>query len=105
MANEKNLIPEAHKLTLEEQSAGGRASGEARAAKRDLRRALEALLEKDYTDKESFELLERQKKAFDRYFEKQWAQTKKRIRREAFSTKKKEDEENDEPIEKEGESE
>ena len=51
MANQQNLIPEAHKLTLEEQSAGGKASGEARAAKRDLRRALEALLEKDYTDK------------------------------------------------------
>lgn len=30
---------------------GGKASGEARRRKRDLRRALEMLLEKDYTDK------------------------------------------------------
>jgi len=51
MANEQNLIPQAHKLTVEEQSAGGKASGRARAEKRDLRRALEALLEKEYTDK------------------------------------------------------
>lgn len=51
MANEQNLIPQAHKLTLEEQSAGGKASGRARAEKRDLRRALEALLEKEWADK------------------------------------------------------
>lgn len=51
MANEQNLIPQAHVLTVEEQSAGGKASGEARRAKRDIRRALEALLEKDYKDK------------------------------------------------------
>lgn len=41
--------------TTEEQqkiaSAGGQASGEARRRKRDIRKALEALLEKDYTDK------------------------------------------------------
>lgn len=51
MANEQNLIPQAHKLTVEEQSAGGKASGRARAEKRDLRRALEMLLEKEYVDK------------------------------------------------------
>lgn len=53
MANEENLVRggKAHKLTLEEQSAGGKASGEARRRKRDLRKALEALLEKDFTDK------------------------------------------------------
>lgn len=35
MANEQNLIPQAHKLTLEEQSMGGKKSGESRkAAKR-----------------------------------------------------------------------
>lgn len=51
MANEQNLIPGAHKLTLEEQSAGGIASGRARAEKRDLRKALELLLEQTFTDK------------------------------------------------------
>lgn len=52
MANEQNLIPEAHKLTVEEQSAGGKASGEARAARRDLRKALEALLDKEFSSKD-----------------------------------------------------
>lgn len=53
MANEKNLVrgDEAHKLTAEEASKGGKASAEARRKKRDLRKALEMLLEKDYTDK------------------------------------------------------
>lgn len=51
MANMQNLIPGAHKLTLDEQSAGGKASGKARAEKRDLRKALEMLLEQTYTDK------------------------------------------------------
>ena len=53
MANEQNLVrgEQAHKLTAEEQSKGGKASAEARRKKRDLRRALEILLEKDYTDK------------------------------------------------------
>lgn len=34
MANEKNLIPQAHKLTVEEQSKGGKASAKKRAAKK-----------------------------------------------------------------------
>lgn len=51
MANEQNLIPQAHKITVEEASRGGKASGRARAEKRDLRRALEALLERDWQDK------------------------------------------------------
>lgn len=51
MARTKNLIPQAHKLTVEEQSNGGKASAEARRKKRDLRLAIEALLEKDYTSK------------------------------------------------------
>lgn len=52
MANEQNLVrgDEAHKLTAEEASKGGRASAEARRQKRDLRRALEILLEKDIVD-------------------------------------------------------
>jgi len=45
VANIDNLIPEAHKLTLEEQSAGGRASGEARREKATMRKTLEMLLD------------------------------------------------------------
>ena len=50
---EDNLVKgdEAHKLTAEEQSMGGKASAEARRRKRDLREALEMLLEKEFTDK------------------------------------------------------
>ena len=48
--NTKNLIPQAHKLTVEEQSAGGKRSAEVRREKRDLKRAFDALLEKAYTD-------------------------------------------------------
>lgn len=53
MANVKNLVrgDKAHKLTAEEASKGGKASVEARRRKRDLRMALEMLLEKDYIDK------------------------------------------------------
>lgn len=43
----ENLIPQAHTLTVAEQSKGGKASGEARRRKRDIRLALEALLERD----------------------------------------------------------
>jgi hypothetical protein len=49
--NEQNLRPGEYKLTLEEQKKGGIASGKARAEKRDLRKALELLLEQTYTDK------------------------------------------------------
>ena len=54
MANEQNLVrgDEAHKLTAEEASKGGKASAEARRQKRDLRLALEMLLEKDFKDKQ-----------------------------------------------------
>lgn len=53
MANEQNLVrgADAHVLTAEEQSMGGKASGEARRRKRDLRQALEMLLEREYKDK------------------------------------------------------
>ena len=51
MSKEQNLIPGAHKLSVEEASKGGKASGKARAEKRDLRKALEMLLEQTYTDK------------------------------------------------------
>ena len=51
MANEQNLKPGEYKLTLEEQKKGGLASAEARRRKRDLRQALEMLLEKEFADK------------------------------------------------------
>ena len=50
MANEQNLRPSEYKLSQEEAKKGGIASGEARRRKRDLRLAMEALLEKDITD-------------------------------------------------------
>lgn len=49
--NEQNLRPGEYKLSVEEAKKGGKASAEARRAKRDLRKALEMLLEKDFTDK------------------------------------------------------
>ena len=36
MANEQNLIPQAHKLTVEEASKGGKASGQVRRQKKTL---------------------------------------------------------------------
>lgn len=53
MANEQNLVrgDVAHKLTAEEQSMGGKRSAEVRREKRDLRKALEILMEQDITDK------------------------------------------------------
>lgn len=52
MANVENLVlgGEAHKLTVQEQSNGGKASAEARRKKRDLRAALEVLLEREVSD-------------------------------------------------------
>ena len=51
MANEQNLRPSEYKLSQDEAKKGGIASGEARRRKRDIRLALEALLEKDISDK------------------------------------------------------
>lgn len=50
MANEQNLIPQAHKLTVEEQSMGGKKSGEVRRNKKMLRDCIEMLLEKEMDD-------------------------------------------------------
>lgn len=47
MANEQNLT---HKLTVNEQRAGGIASGKARREKKLMREAFEELLQKDYHD-------------------------------------------------------
>ena len=50
--NEQNLRPftsdQSHEEAVQNGAKGGIASGEARRKKRDIRRALEALLEKDY---------------------------------------------------------
>lgn len=52
--NEENLRPMSERTKDEQREIarqGGKASGEARRKKRDLRKALEMLLEKEYTDK------------------------------------------------------
>lgn len=51
MANEQNLRPAEYKLSLEEAKKGGIKSGEARRKKRDLRQAIEILLETDIKGK------------------------------------------------------
>ena len=51
MANEQNLIPGAHPLTVEEASKGGKASGKARKRKADLRKIAQQVLDGTYTDK------------------------------------------------------
>jgi hypothetical protein len=51
MANEQNLRPSEHKFTLEEAKKGAQKSAEVRRAKRDLRQALETLLESDIKGK------------------------------------------------------
>lgn len=56
MANEQNLRPCEYKLSQEEAKKGGINSGKARRAKRDLRLALEMLLEKTYQDKNGNEI-------------------------------------------------
>jgi PBSX family phage terminase large subunit len=45
VANEQNLIPQAHKLSVEEQSKGGKASGEARRKKATMLSVLEKTLD------------------------------------------------------------
>ena len=42
--NERNLIPGAHALTVEEQSSGGKASGKARRKKQSMKQCMEMLL-------------------------------------------------------------
>lgn len=60
MANEQNLVPFTSDQNREEAAKngrkGGKASGEARRRKRDLRLALESLLEKDFKDKKGMEM-------------------------------------------------
>lgn len=56
MANEQNLIPGAHPLTVEEQSKGGKASGKARKRKADLRRMAQEVLDGTYKDRRGNEI-------------------------------------------------
>lgn len=51
MANEQNLIPQAHVLSVEEQSKGGKASAEARRARKTLKEELLLLLSEGDTQK------------------------------------------------------
>lgn len=53
MPNINNLVKgdEIHKFTPEEASKGGKRSAEVRRGKRDLKRAMEVLLEKEFTGK------------------------------------------------------
>lgn len=50
MANEQNLIPQAHVLTVEEQSKGGKASGAARRRKRTLKQAVDLAMSLPVSD-------------------------------------------------------
>lgn len=59
MANKQNLIPGGHKLTLEEQSMGGVASGIARREKKRGRELMRMLLQCDLTDKAVIDALKK----------------------------------------------
>lgn len=50
MANKQNLIPGAHKLTSEEQSEGGKKSGETRRLKAAVKKALEGNIPQNMTE-------------------------------------------------------
>ena len=51
MANNVNLIPQAHKLTVEEASKGGKRSGEVRREQKAYREMAKAMLAATITDK------------------------------------------------------
>lgn len=50
MANEQNLRPQAHKLTVEEASRGGKKSVETRRRRKAFAEAFNVLLEREFTD-------------------------------------------------------
>ena len=54
MANEKNLKPQAHTLTVEEQSKGGQKSGESRRNKKAMREILAEILDSPATSNPQF---------------------------------------------------
>ena len=51
MSGSSNLIPQAHKLTVEEQSAGGTKSAEVRRRRKAFAEAFEVLLSREITDR------------------------------------------------------
>lgn len=51
MANEQNLIPQAHRLTVEEASRGGKKSGETRRRRKAFAEAFNVLLQREFTDR------------------------------------------------------
>lgn len=53
MANEQNLIPQAHKLTVEEASKGGKKSAETRRRRRAMRESLELILSMALSNEEA----------------------------------------------------
>lgn len=55
--NEDNLIPAAHKLTVEEQSRGGKASGKSRRRKKNMKQLAEMLLQLPSNDSNDYQLL------------------------------------------------
>ena len=57
MANADNLIPQAHKLTVEEQSKGGIASGKARRKKATVKEIFQQLLNSDLNEQQKKQLL------------------------------------------------
>jgi hypothetical protein len=54
VANENNLIPQAHILTVEEQSAGGKKSAQARREKKTIQKILSDLLDSEIKDMPQF---------------------------------------------------
>ena len=52
--NEKNLIPQAHTLTVEEASKGGQNSGKARREKKTIQKILADLLDSEIKDSPQF---------------------------------------------------
>ena len=59
MANEKNLIPGQHKLTVEEQSRGGTNSGAARRRKKSLKEAADLYLSLEVSDRRKWNKIAR----------------------------------------------
>lgn len=54
MANKKNLIPQAHTLTVEEASKGGIKSGEVRRKKKALKETMQMLLDLPVSDTKAY---------------------------------------------------
>lgn len=52
MGRESNLIPQAHRLSVDEQSKGGRSSGMTRARRKSMKEAFDQLLSMEFRDDE-----------------------------------------------------